>query len=123
MEDGADANITDISGMTPLLLVLSHNERKKYNGLLSCLSMLLKHGADVNYSDRKGRTPCHVICSNDKIERGDRFAALKMLVNFEPPEQVSRFSYKGSHANLLKTEPEEDCWQSGLVSIGHHRKN
>jgi len=121
IEDGADANIKDISGLTPLLLVLSHNDRKKYSGLLSCLNMLLEHRANVNSSDRKGRTACHIVCSNNKIEAGDRFAALKMLVNFDPPED--RISLCSNQENLevklSTTEPEKECWQSGLVSVGH----
>jgi len=125
LDDGANTNIKDISGLTPLLLVVSHNDRKKYRGLLSCLNMLLEHGADLNSSDRKGRTACHIICSNDKIGRGDRFAALRMLVNFDyPDDKLTRFSNKeGSEAKLSQTQPEKDCWESALVSVGHHRKN
>lgn len=130
LEEGADTDIKDISGLTPLILVLSHNGRKKYQGLLSCLTMLLEHGADVNCSDRKGRTPCHVVCSNDQIERGDRFAALKLLVNFKPMEELlERSSYQvRSEVKLSMTEPSKDLWESGLVEIslptlGLHRKN
>jgi len=119
LEDGASTNIKDISGLTPLLLVVSHNDRKKYRGLLSCLNMLLESGADLNSSDRKGRTACHIICSNDKIGSGDRFAALRMLVNFAHPEDnLTRFSNKeGSEAKLSQTQPEKDCWESALVSV------
>jgi len=123
LDDGADSDIKDISGLTPLLLVLSHNDRKKYRGLLSCLTMLLEHGADLNSSDRKGRTACHIVCSNDRIERGDRFAALKMLVNFKPREEgLTRFSNERYEAKLSQTEPSKDCWQSGLVSVGDDGK-
>jgi len=138
LEDGADTDVKDISGLTPLLLVLSHNGRKKYEDLLLCLTMLLEHGADVNCSDRKGRTPCHVVCSNDNIERGDRFAALKLLVNFRPLNDEELLE-RSSHQEHLRPEakhsltepstpPSKDLWDSGLVTVGLklfdlHRKN
>jgi len=125
LADGANTNIKDISGLTPLLLVVSHNDRKKYHGLLSCLEMLLEYGADLNSSDRKGRTACHIICSNDKIERGDRFAALRMLVNFEHlDDNLTRLRDKeGFEEQLSEAGPSKDCWESALVTVGPYRNS
>jgi len=84
IKDGADVDTKDVSGLTPLLLLLHHNQRKNYKDLLASIGLLLEANADVNIPDRIGRTACHLVCSNNHINKYDRFAVLKLIVDFKP---------------------------------------
>jgi ankyrin repeat protein len=49
LEHGADVNVPNGSGWTPL-------QRASYNGALEAVRLLLEHGADVEAKDKDGRT-------------------------------------------------------------------
>jgi len=83
IKDGADLDMKDISGLTPLMLLLHHNERKNYQDLIASVGLILEASADVNIPDRLGRTACHMVCSNKYINKVDRFAVLKLIVDFK----------------------------------------
>ncbi|KAF0720699.1 Aste57867_124 [Aphanomyces stellatus] len=55
IESGADVELRDAEGLTPLLWAT-------IRGFLETVGLLLLHGADVNGRDSTGMTPLHVAC-------------------------------------------------------------
>lgn len=63
IENGADINIADKRGATPL-------HRAASKGNLSIVKLLLEHGdkLKVNVRDAYGNTPLHLACEEDRQE-------------------------------------------------------
>jgi ankyrin repeat protein len=56
IDRGADLNLTDRNGQTPLHQGCS-------NGDGSIVTMLIDRGAELNVADRHGSTPLHIACN------------------------------------------------------------
>ena len=81
LERGANANMSDNFGNTPLHLVVSHQSRlvagsssvwkpstytavhspRFYSAVMRMMQMLMDHGANVNAKDKGGSTPLHIL--------------------------------------------------------------
>lgn len=59
--NGADPNVVDVSGQTPLLIASRARNKK-------VVRRLLEAGADVSIPDRSGLTPLHWSAGNGSIE-------------------------------------------------------
>ncbi|XP_044744477.1 ankyrin-1-like [Coccinella septempunctata] len=59
LENGADVNIRDEDGETPIFAALNRKISMEQ------IHILLKHGADLKARDNAGRTPLHVLCANE----------------------------------------------------------
>ena len=59
IKTGADVNMMDTSGRTPLMLVLNAENDDDDSSISSykCVGLLMNAGADVNLSDNWGDTP------------------------------------------------------------------
>jgi ankyrin repeat protein len=62
LRGGADANIKDGSGYTPLHCAVEHD------GNVEIIRALIKAGAEVNTGDRHGRTSLHEAARNGLVE-------------------------------------------------------
>ena len=56
IENGANVNVADGDGTTPL-------QQAAYNGSIETVQALLSKGANVSLGDRNGRAPLHIACS------------------------------------------------------------
>jgi len=61
LEEGADPNIRDGDGNTPLYFAAS-------KGCAEVARLLLEHGADPNAQDKNGETPLHVAAFNGHVD-------------------------------------------------------
>jgi len=61
LEEGADPNIRDGDGNTPLHFAAS-------KGCAEVAKLLLRHGADPNAQDKNGETPLHVAASEGHVD-------------------------------------------------------
>ena len=65
LKSGADVNLSDIDGKTPLHLVCgAGTETSNFD----ILQILLMNGANVNAKDNKDQTPLFIACENDNLE-------------------------------------------------------
>lgn len=71
LDNGANPNIRDSGGSTPLHLACE-------KGFSTGVHLLLDAGADVNATDRLGKSALHIVCEHGKI------ACLKLLLEKEP---------------------------------------
>ncbi|KAH9031251.1 ankyrin repeat-containing domain protein [Lactarius hengduanensis] len=73
LEHGADANIENDDGKTPLHLLL---ETRIHDGGEACglIRLLLEHGAEVNRRDKSNQTPLHLAMG------GNRFKLARILL-------------------------------------------
>jgi ankyrin repeat protein len=62
LENGADCNIQNLDGMTPLC------EAIDLNGGFSYIQTLIAYGADVNISDQDGWTPLHYAYNRGNVK-------------------------------------------------------
>jgi hypothetical protein len=60
LENKADPNIADATGMTPLLYAVQFENKE-------LVQLLLKHKADIKQADKEGRTPLdHAVFTNNQ---------------------------------------------------------
>ncbi|XP_044758829.1 ankyrin-1-like [Coccinella septempunctata] len=71
LENGADVNIQDDDGETPIFTALNGNDS------IEQINILLQYGADLKAQDNMGRTPLHMLCAS---EVGIRLDILKLLL-------------------------------------------
>ena len=76
---GADPNLPDSNGVTPLHTAASQ-------GNLACMSALIDSGADPNASDRFGATPLHYACMAGSVA-----AMHKLVENRAEPRRRNRY--------------------------------
>jgi len=66
---GANVNLGNSIGQTPLLLAVQHKNN------LDCIRMLIKAGADVTICDQRGQTPLH-----SALQHKDNLDCIRMLI-------------------------------------------
>ena len=81
---GADVNVKNELGMTPLFLATGMGHKE-------IAEMLISKGADLNAKDKNGGTPLHIASSRDQME----IAQLLIASNAEVNAMILSGSYKG----------------------------
>ncbi|KAL8999176.1 MAG: hypothetical protein Q9169_001955 [Polycauliona sp. 2 TL-2023] len=76
MDHGADPNIPNDFGETPLFLAVS-------DGHIAAAEFLLQHGANVNARDKDGSTPIHAVkYSNVDVDAEDQESLIRLLIDY-----------------------------------------
>ena len=89
IERGADINLADSDGRTPLY-------RACWNNYLEIARLLIKGNADVNLAEKDGETPLHVACWNNNLE------IAKLLIE------------RGADINLADSDDETPLYRACL---------
>jgi len=61
---GADMNLSNIHGVTPLQIAVMHGPRHEHS---KCMTLLIKHGADIDKADKHGNTALHSACLKGSV--------------------------------------------------------
>ncbi|KXS11233.1 ankyrin [Gonapodya prolifera JEL478] len=83
VERGADVNVGDDRGQTPLLLITFHKDTG--DGVVQAIRSLIKAGANVNASNFRGHTPLH-----HAADRGSFRAVSLLLKHGAQPDAIDR---------------------------------
>ena len=82
IELGADVNVIDVDGNTPLLSVLRRRQRSGLDEECTTLiQKMLEKGANVNSRDKRGRTPLHLACYNNDYKMAEYLIEIGADVN------------------------------------------
>ena len=110
IELGADVNIVDKEGYTPL-------QQAVMLGYQSMVAVLYDNGADLNQTNRAGQTALDmaVIGSKKKIARALSTHGAKHSANFVPPEAPTGLMKQGSFSGLVVGKK---CTVKGYMGAG-----
>lgn len=98
LQQGANPNLSDDFGVTPLILALENDQSK------NVVDLLLTSGADINAQDRNGLAPIHTA-----LARGD-LDILSLLDRYEPNylardyygANILHYAVRASHPSILE---------------------
>ena len=111
LEAGADVNMRNHKGATPLLVALSR-------GTIACVPALLDRGADVNSSDMQGRTALMFLTSFAPDDPAARSTLSELLAK---GADVSAKDADGKTAEDWATSNKHEALAEQLRSLGKSR--
>lgn len=85
LDAGADVNIPNIGGETPLMLVCLEED----SDLSNLVEIMLENGAKIDAADQKGNTPLHYAAMNYHTTIGTELAALLFEFGDPRPDAVN----------------------------------
>jgi hypothetical protein len=95
LKKGANANLADHMGRTPMFFAVAH-------GRLEVGRRLLAHGADPAIADKHGNTPLHFAASRCHVEF---MCILVQDGGLEHVNAVREVGYRGGYRTLALTDP------------------
>lgn len=101
LDAGADVNIPNIDGETPLMLVCLQED----SDLSNLVEIMLENGAEIDATDKNGNTPLHYAARNDRPAMGTELAGLLFEFGDPRPDAVNN---EGKTALEIATEANNE---------------